>query len=87
MPWLVTGATVDEPHAPSHAMPMKDVHEHVPSLECWCRPQPDENIIEHIPMDGRETFSEVMSEMLDNASPQLIQQLDAVAAQSKKTLQ
>lgn len=43
----------------THVIPMNDIREHIPRIDCWCCPQPDEDeptIIVHISLDQREKY-------------------------------
>lgn len=39
-----------------HIIPMCDDQEHQVSLECWCKPEEDDDLIIHNSADGRELF-------------------------------
>lgn len=44
-----------------HVMPVGDLREHESSMECWCKPTPDDeddNVILHHALDGREVYEE-----------------------------
>jgi len=44
-----------------HVVPINDWREHDPSVECWCKPTPDDEeprIIVHHSMDRREEYEQ-----------------------------
>lgn len=56
MRWSVYMSNLD---ANIHVAPLDDLKPHVLSVDCWCRPQIDDeedSILNHRSMDGREAF-------------------------------
>ena len=40
-----------------HIIPLNDLRPHEPDMQCWCRPEVNEdNVAVHNSMDGREDF-------------------------------
>lgn len=42
-----------------HVMPVDDLREHCPAVDCWCHPTQDDecpNVFVHHALDGREMF-------------------------------
>ena len=51
-----------------HVMPVKDLKEHIDSVDCWCHPTADieePNVIIHNSVDGRES-RELLNEIANS---------------------
>ena len=39
-----------------HVIPINDLKEHKESIDCWCNPNIEDEIVVHNSMDGREKY-------------------------------
>ncbi len=41
-----------------HVIPINDLREHVVSVDCWCHPLLDDDVVIHNSLDQRESYEE-----------------------------